>query len=123
SRMGGSISNAHASKVNSLVRTSVVCTCHVCGFERTRQATHMRNPIEGKEIYRQYCASCHGVDGRGHGPAAVALRHRAPDLTTISRKHGGTFPFQQVKDIDRRETKWPLSTRQQRNAGLGANLP
>ena|SRR5437868_5005425 len=62
-------------------------------------ATSMRNPIEGKEIYRQYCASCHGTDGKGHGPASVALKHGAPDLTTISRKHGGIFPFEQVKDI------------------------
>ena len=69
------------------------------GSKGLGHATHMHNPIEGREIYRQYCASCHGVDGRGHGPAAVALKHGAPDLTMISRKHGGTFPFQQVKDI------------------------
>jgi mono/diheme cytochrome c family protein len=65
----------------------------------SQATTPMRNPIEGKEIYRQYCASCHGIDGRGHGPASVALKHGAPDLTTISRNHGGSFPFQRVKDI------------------------
>jgi mono/diheme cytochrome c family protein len=58
-----------------------------------------RNPLEGPEIFRHYCASCHGVDGRGHGPASVALKHGAPDLTRISRRAGGTFPFRQVKAI------------------------
>lgn len=27
----------------------------------------------GKEIYQQNCASCHGEEGTGHGPAAAAL--------------------------------------------------
>ena len=58
-----------------------------------------RNPIEGKQIYRQYCASCHGVDGKGHGPASVALKHGAPDLTLLAKKNGGKFPFERVKDI------------------------
>ena len=59
----------------------------------------MRNPLEGAEIYRHYCASCHGVDGRGHGPASAALKHGAPDLTRISQRNRGTFPFRRVKDI------------------------
>ncbi len=25
----------------------------------------------GKQMYASYCASCHGVDGRGNGPVAV----------------------------------------------------
>ena len=52
----------------------------------------MRNPLKGTEIFQHYCASCHGVDGRGHGPASVALKHGAP-------RNGGQFPFQRVKEI------------------------
>jgi len=59
----------------------------------------IRKPLEGTEIFRHYCASCHGVDGRGHGPASVALKRGAPDLTKISQRNGGTFPFSRVKDI------------------------
>src|SRR5690242_3041992 len=35
-------------------------------------------------VYRRYCASCHGVDGRGDGPAAAALDPRPTDLTRLT---------------------------------------
>jgi mono/diheme cytochrome c family protein len=54
-------------------------------------------PIEGSQIFHNYCAACHGSDGRGHGPAAGALKHKVPDLTELSRKNGGTFPRSHVK--------------------------
>ena len=47
----------------------------------------------GKETYTQYCASCHGADARGNGPAAIALKTPPPDLTTLSNRHGGKFLF------------------------------
>jgi mono/diheme cytochrome c family protein len=28
----------------------------------------------GRQIYKQYCAACHGSDGRGSGPVARSLR-------------------------------------------------
>lgn len=47
---------------------------------------------DGATLYRAYCASCHGLDGKGAGPAAEALRMRPTDLTTLSARHGGRFP-------------------------------
>ncbi len=35
----------------------------------------------GAELYQTNCASCHGVTGRGDGPAGVSLDPPAPDLT------------------------------------------
>ena len=46
----------------------------------------------GAEYYAQYCASCHGRDGAGRGPAAGALKKRPADLTRIAQRRGGTFP-------------------------------
>jgi mono/diheme cytochrome c family protein len=46
----------------------------------------------GKEIFLTRCASCHGEDGKGDGPAASALKIPPSDLTKISKNHGGTFP-------------------------------
>ena len=69
----------------------------------------MRNPLEGTDIFRHYCASCHGVDGRGHGPASVALKHGAPDLTRIAQRNRGTFPFQRVKEIIEGKDPGPLA--------------
>jgi len=47
--------------------------------------------LTGRDSFDRYCASCHGVDGRGGGPAASALRTPPPDLTTLARRDGG-FP-------------------------------
>lgn len=46
----------------------------------------------GAAIYLERCASCHGGSGKGDGPAASALKVAPPDLTTITRRAGGTFP-------------------------------
>ncbi|MFN8545827.1 MAG: c-type cytochrome [Candidatus Binatia bacterium] len=37
----------------------------------------------GATLYQRYCAPCHGVDGRGRGPAAEALTPRPTDLTRL----------------------------------------
>jgi mono/diheme cytochrome c family protein len=59
----------------------------------------VRNPLEGVDIFRHYCATCHGVDARGHGPTSVALKHEVPDLTRISQRNGGEFPYKHVKQV------------------------
>ncbi len=40
---------------------------------------------DGAEIYQRLCASCHGSDGKGRGPAAAALPVPTPDLTQLTR--------------------------------------
>jgi len=55
--------------------------------------------VNGEEIFQQYCSSCHGVDGTGHGPAAPAMRYQVPDLTQISKRAGGKFPRERVGAI------------------------
>jgi len=52
--------------------------------------------IDGKTLFNQYCAVCHGHDAKGGGPAADALKTPPTDLTQMSRKNGGKFPEQQV---------------------------
>ncbi|MGE0885999.1 MAG: cytochrome c [Blastocatellales bacterium] len=50
---------------------------------------------KGRQLYVQYCASCHGVDGKGYGPTASALKGTMPDLTMIP-KVDGKFPSLRV---------------------------
>jgi mono/diheme cytochrome c family protein len=57
------------------------------------------NPTSGSEMYRTYCAVCHGPDGKGNGPAAPAMKVPPTDLTQLSRKNGGTFPDMRVSSI------------------------
>jgi mono/diheme cytochrome c family protein len=47
--------------------------------------------VEGKDTFAAYCAVCHGGDGKGQGPAALALKGPVPDLTTYAKRHGGSF--------------------------------
>jgi mono/diheme cytochrome c family protein len=54
------------------------------------------SPASGKEMYVNYCASCHGSTGKGDGPAAVALKASPTDLTTLSRRNQGKFPSAHV---------------------------
>src|ERR1035438_2644691 len=46
----------------------------------------------GKQMYANYCAPCHGVDGKGQGPVASALKTPPSDLTVLSRNNHGKFP-------------------------------
>jgi mono/diheme cytochrome c family protein len=53
----------------------------------------------GAELFHTYCASCHGTRGRGDGPVAGQLRQLPPDLTTFTRRNGGVFPDERVRQI------------------------
>lgn len=53
----------------------------------------------GPEMFRAYCAVCHGLDGRGGGPAADSLKKRPADLTQLSRKNDGKFPSARVGNV------------------------
>jgi mono/diheme cytochrome c family protein len=53
----------------------------------------------GGQIYKQYCAACHGADAKGNGPVGRTLKMPAPDLTTLAKRHGGKFPFEYVSGV------------------------
>lgn len=55
--------------------------------------------LQGPDLFRAYCASCHGADGRGKGPAASSLKSAPADLTKVSARNGGEFPFVKVQQI------------------------
>lgn len=50
------------------------------------------NPTDGKQMYTSYCAPCHGVDGRGYGPSAKALKTQPTDLTGLAKANRGKYP-------------------------------
>ena len=62
------------------------------GTSEQKPAAHRNGAASGREIFVKYCASCHGTDGAGNGPAAVAMKTPPPDLTTLTRRHEGKYP-------------------------------
>jgi mono/diheme cytochrome c family protein len=57
------------------------------------------SPASGKDMYLQYCAACHGKEGKGDGPAAVALKTPPMDLPKLSANNDGKFPEVRVVRI------------------------
>ena len=64
------------------------------------EATYTK-PYSGSEMFQTYCAVCHGVDGKGNGPAASALKTAPANLTLLSQKHQGRFPTLEVREYIR----------------------
>lgn len=59
---------------------------------------------EGKSLYEQYCATCHGLDGTGNGPMSPVLVLQPPDLTVLQSTNEGKFPlFRVISRIDGRD--------------------
>jgi mono/diheme cytochrome c family protein len=64
-----------------------------------QQFTRLIRPIEGPELFRAYCAPCHGLDAKGAGPGASALKAKVPDLTLLATNNRGQFPAVQVRQM------------------------
>jgi mono/diheme cytochrome c family protein len=90
----------------------LLCRLAVCGVllvaslavaqsprKEKAKETPLINSIQGPDLYKAYCASCHGVDGKGNGPMAKSLKVKPSDLTRIAVRNGGTFPLMRVERI------------------------
>ena len=53
-------------------------------------------PVYGRDLYMRYCASCHGISGKGDGPAAEAMQPRPADLTRLRERYGGQHPLRET---------------------------
>ena len=49
----------------------------------------------GAALYDNYCATCHGLEGRGKGPMAPALLLQPPSLRDLTARYG-VFPTARV---------------------------
>ncbi|MGC2466619.1 MAG: cytochrome c [Candidatus Acidiferrum sp.] len=78
-----------------------------CGATAQDKTTAMKASTEraegasGRQTYEYYCASCHGENAKGGGPAAEALKTPPTDLTTLAKKNGGKFPYEYVGGVVR----------------------
>jgi mono/diheme cytochrome c family protein len=94
----------------------IVCACTVAAQDQTqgrpeKVIKHVpvksTSPVSGKDMYKAYCAVCHGTDGKGGGPAASALKNPPADLTLLSKNNGGKYPSLKVSATIRGESALP----------------
>jgi len=94
----------------------IVFTCTVGAQDQTpaqttktiqRAPIKATSPASGEEMYKTYCAVCHGTDGKGGGPAASALKVPPTDLTQLSKNNGGKYPGLKVSAAIRGEGDIP----------------
>jgi mono/diheme cytochrome c family protein len=81
------------------IALAICCTAQEGQKEVKQEPMQPAPTASGKEMFRTYCASCHGKDAKGGGPAAAALKTAPPDLTTLAKRNGGKFPKEQVAGI------------------------
>ncbi len=53
--------------------------------------------VRGPDLFHAHCAACHGIEGKGNGPAASSLKTKPADLTVLAKNNGGKFPVERVK--------------------------
>ncbi|MGA2814394.1 MAG: cytochrome c [Candidatus Acidiferrum sp.] len=87
-----------------ILGTSLASPCGVRAAQEnaaTKPAAIAAVAPTGAELYQQRCAICHGSDLKGTGPVPPPYR-TPPDLSTLTRRHGGKFPavyvFQVLKN-------------------------
>ena len=84
-----------ASRVVTLLTTAfVLFACMPANAQPTIKKTPVTptSAASGQEMFKTYCAPCHGQDGRGTGPAAAALKKSPANLTELTSRNGGKFP-------------------------------
>ncbi len=62
---------------------------------------------QGRELFLENCASCHGAGAKGNGPMADSLKLAPPDLTMMGTRPGGAFNAAKIREIveGRRDVK------------------
>jgi mono/diheme cytochrome c family protein len=84
--------------------TSLMGTLLLGGTPGAGMAQQEEVAKAGRPAYEQNCAVCHGLEGKGDGGAANLLTVKPADLTQLSKKNNGTFPFWRTyRVIDGRE--------------------
>jgi mono/diheme cytochrome c family protein len=74
-------------------------TATTIGPNTEEQSIRLIRSVEGPDLFRSYCASCHGISGKGAGPAAPALKAKVPDLTLLASNNQGRFPAAHVRRV------------------------
>ena len=62
-------------------------------------ATDAGTVRRSEQAYLDFCASCHGPEGRGDGPLASELRKEPTNLRLLKANNDGVFPTRKVQSM------------------------
>jgi mono/diheme cytochrome c family protein len=62
-------------------------------------AANKTSAMDGKQMFSNYCAPCHGADGKGRGLVAQSLNASPSDLTALTKNNNGRFPASRVTSV------------------------
>jgi mono/diheme cytochrome c family protein len=74
-----------------------IWTC--CAVAVATEASSESTGADGRALFVENCAACHGIEGNGDGPEAVGLATRPADLTRIAARRDGVWPMLEVMAI------------------------
>ena len=63
------------------------------------KSTPLIDSIDGPNLYKAYCASCHGAGAKGDGVMTASLKVKPSDLTRIAARNSGKFPLVRIERI------------------------
>jgi len=85
---------------HDLLLTGLLVTLCVFAAAQIKTSTApYSTPTSGRQMFQSYCASCHGREGKGDGPAASALKSPPGDLTELAKRNNGNFPVDRVNAV------------------------
>ena len=77
---------------------TIVCLAQEAPKKINKVPIEYTSPGSGPEMFRSYCAPCHGPDGKGDGPAASALKKAPANLSLLTKHNNGKFPTLEVQN-------------------------
>lgn len=78
----------------SITHLLVILILSIAHAEESNSLTETDNLlIDGQREYKNKCAVCHGSEGKGDGPYSFALIFKPSDLTQLTTRNNGNFPF------------------------------
>ncbi len=83
-------------------------TLAVAILAATAASAHAQEMDIGQREFRNNCATCHGMDGKGGGPMAALIESPLPDLTRLQKDNGGVFPYNRLYEVidGREQVRW-----------------
>ncbi len=69
--------------------------CLVCGSAAAESDIEVAFEA-GRHRFEQNCGICHGLDGKGMGAFSELLKVVPPDLTVLTKRNNGYFPFTDI---------------------------